>query len=130
MSKDTNKQAAEKLFAETTHDVLFANPKGEFFTSENIGALSLKPGEKLEKFERTPKEESIVEKVYELNAKDTVTKVKEVSSLEELKAFDYDDRKSVKEAVEKKAAELIATIKVVGTSNKAQDGNKETEDQK
>ena len=49
MSKDVNKQTAEKLFASTTHDVLWANPKGEFFTSENIGSLSLKAGQKLTK---------------------------------------------------------------------------------
>ena len=53
MSKDTNKQTAEKLFATTAHDKLWANPKGEFFTSENIGALSLKKGQKLEFFERS-----------------------------------------------------------------------------
>lgn len=60
MSKDVNnKQAAEKLFATTTHDVLWANPKGEFFTSENIGSMSLKAGEKLTKFERTEEKEAV-----------------------------------------------------------------------
>ena len=52
MSKETLKQTAATMFASTAHQVLWANPKGEFFTSENIGSLSLKPGQKLEKFER------------------------------------------------------------------------------
>jgi hypothetical protein len=52
MDKTTTKQTAEKLFASTTHDVLWANPKGEFFTSENIGKLSLEAEQKLTKFER------------------------------------------------------------------------------
>lgn len=122
MSKETNKQAAEKLFATTAHDVLFANPLGEFFTSENLGSLSLKPGQKLEKFER-PKEKASEEVEYEFNAKDTVAKIKEVASLEDLKAYETDTRKSVKEAYEKKHAELVASIEVTN-------GNEDTEDQK
>lgn len=120
MSKETNKQAAEKLFAATSHDVLFANPEGEFFTSENLGNLSLKPGQKLEKFER-PKEKASEEVEYEFNAKDTVAKIKEVTSIEDLKAYETDARKSVKEAYDKKLAELTASIEV--------DGNDETENQ-
>lgn len=51
----TLKQEADELFASTTHNVLWANPKGEFFTSENAGNLSLKKGQKLTKFERSEK---------------------------------------------------------------------------
>ena len=71
MSKDTLKQTAAQLFASTAHQVLWANPKGEFFTSENIGNLSLKPGQKLEKFER-PQDVPEDEKVVVLNATKTI----------------------------------------------------------
>lgn len=55
IDKTTLKQEADKLFASTTHEVLWANPAGEFFTSVNIGSLSLKAGQKLTKYERPVK---------------------------------------------------------------------------
>lgn len=134
MNKDTNKQAAEKLFASTAHNVLFANPKGEFFTSENIGSLSLKPGQKLEKFERTPeKEEAAISGKKELNANASIAFIKVATSLEAIKPLETDERKSVKEAYDKKVLELTAAIDVVGATDGAtetQNGNKDTEDQK
>ncbi|MDP2060371.1 MAG: hypothetical protein U1C58_06265 [Flavobacteriaceae bacterium] len=48
----TIKERAASVFETTAHDKLFANKKGEFFTSENLGNLSLKPGEKLIPFVR------------------------------------------------------------------------------
>ena len=121
MSKDVNKQTAEKLFASTTHDVLWANPKGEFFTSENIGSLSLKAGQKLTKFERSEKSEKEVPdvKVPEVNIKDTIAKIKAVGSLEALKAFESDDRKSVKQVYDWKLKQLTEAITVVGAKNVA-----------
>ena len=121
MSKDVNKQTAEKLFASTTHDVLWANPKGEFFTSENLGSLSLKAGQKLTKFERTEKSEKEAAdvKVPELNIKDTIAKIKAVGSLEALKAFESDDRKSVKQVYDWKLKQLTEAITVVGAKNVA-----------
>ena len=121
MSKDVNKQTAEKLFASTTHDVLWANPKGEFFTSENIGSLSLKAGQKLTKFERSEKSEKEVTdvKVPEVNIKDTIAKIKAVGSLEALKAFESDDRKSVKQVYDWKLKQLTEAITVVGAKNVA-----------
>lgn len=121
MSKDVNKQTAEKLFASTTHDVLWANPKGEFFTSENIGSLSLKAGQKLTKFERSEKSEKEVTdvKVPEVNIKDTIAKIKAVDSLEALKAFESDDRKSVKQVYDWKLKQLTEAITVVGAKNVA-----------
>ena len=121
MSKDVNKQTAEKLFASTTHDVLWANPKGEFFTSENIGSLSLKAGQKLTKFERSEKSEKEVTdvKVPEVNIKDTIAKIKAVDSLEVLKAFESDDRKSVKQVYDWKLKQLTEAITVVGAKNVA-----------
>ena len=131
MSKDVNKQTAEKLFASTTHDVLWANPKGEFFTSENIGSLSLKAGQKLTKFERTEKSEKEAAdvKVPELNIKDTIAKIKAVGSLEALKAFESDDRKSVKQVYDWKLNQLTEAITVVGAKNVA-NGNEDTDTKK
>lgn len=127
MSKDVNKQTAEKLFASTTHDVLWANPKGEFFTSENIGSLSLKAGQKLTKFERSEKSEKEVTdvKVSEVNIKDTIAKIKAVDSLEALKAFESDDRKSVKQVYDWKLKQLTEAITVVGAKDVA-NGNEDT----
>lgn len=131
MSKDVNKQTAEKLFASTTHDVLWANPKGEFFTSENIGSLSLKAGQKLTKFERSEKSEKEVTdvKVPEVNIKDTIAKIKAVGSLEALKAFESDDRKSVKQVYDWKLNQLTEAITVVGAKNVA-NGNEDTDTKK
>ena len=131
MSKDVNKQTAEKLFASTTHDVLWANPKGEFFTSENLGSLSLKAGQKLTKFERTEKSEKEAAdvKVPELNIKDTIAKIKAVGSLEALKAFESDDRKSVKQVYDWKLNQLTEAITMVGAKNVA-NGNEDTDTKK
>lgn len=130
MSKDTHKQAAEKLFANTAHDVLWANPKGEFFTSENIGSLSLKPGQKLEKFER-PQDAPEDEKVIVLNAAKTIWAIDKVANLEDLIAFKGDERKTVKEAYAKKEAELTAAISVVGvTDETGANGNEDTDSKK
>ena len=126
MSKDTNKQAAEKLFASTAHEVLYANPKGEFFTSENIGVLSLKPGQKLEKFERTP--EVVETKAKALNATQSIEVIEQLATLEDLHAFEADERKTVKEAYAKRHAELVAVIEV--KASEGTDGNEETEDKK
>lgn len=130
MSKDTNKQAAEKLFATTAHDVLYVNPKGEFFTTENIGALSLKPGQKLQKFERDQEvsEAANEDKVYEVNAKNTIAKIKEAATLEDLKAFEIDERKSVIEAYTKRLAELTEAIEVAVVIQV--NGNDDTEGKK
>ena len=127
MSKEILKQTAEKLFASTTHDVLWANPKGEFFTSENIGSLSLKAGQKLTKFERSEKSEKEVTdvKVPEVNIKDTIAKIKAVDSLEALKAFESDDRKSVKQVYDWKLKQLTEAITVVDAKDVA-NGNEDT----
>jgi hypothetical protein len=53
--KPTLQEEANSLFASTSHKVLWGNPAGEFFTSENIGLLSLKPKQTLTKFERPTK---------------------------------------------------------------------------
>jgi hypothetical protein len=130
MNKESIKQEADKLFASTAHNVLWANPKGEFFTSENTGNLSLKAGEKLAKFERT--EEKVIEgsssEKKELNANDTIAKIKATTSLEALKEFESDERKSVKSVYEWKAKQLTEAIQVVGATGA--NGNENTDTQK
>ena len=122
MSNDTIKQMAQELFASTTHQELWANTKGEFFTSENIGALSLKAGEKLRKFER-PEVATEDKPIKPLNALETIALIQNTASLGNLKAFETDDRKGVKAAYNDKYAELVAKIDVNLEENK---GKQET----
>lgn len=130
MSKDITKQAAEKLFASTAHDVLYANPKGEFFTSENIGALSLKPGQKLEKFERT-KQATEVPTIKPKSAEDLIAEIKNIATID-LAELGKDieakgkNRTTVIAAFDARISELTALIEVDSSDN----GNKDTEAQK
>lgn len=113
MSKETNKQTATQLFASTTHDKLWANPKGEFFTSENLGVQSLKKGQTLEKFERPQKEEVVeVPTVKPLSAVDSIKAIEEATTLEALFPFETDKRTTVIAAYEAQHAKLIASIEV------------------
>jgi hypothetical protein len=137
MSKDTNKQAAEKLFTSTTHNILWANKKGEFFTSENIGSLSLKPGEKLEKFERTSeKEANEVPTVKPATADALIANTKSIATIEMAElAKDIEakgkNRTTVIAAFDERIAELTAAIKVVGaTAETGANGNEDTEGKK
>jgi hypothetical protein len=59
----TIKQEADALFASGTHNVLWANPAGEFFTTENMGNLSLKKGQRLTKYERSEKAVKLVDDI-------------------------------------------------------------------
>lgn len=68
MAKETLKQTADKLFASTSHTKLWANPKGEFFTSENIAKLSLKKGQSLSEFQKSGK---VVQEVTTDNPEET-----------------------------------------------------------
>lgn len=47
MTEKEIKKTAKELFEKRTEEVLYSNPKGEFFTSKNYAELSLKEGEKL-----------------------------------------------------------------------------------
>lgn len=128
IDKNKLKQEADKLFDSTSYEVLWGSPIGEFFTSEKTGSLSLKAGEKLIKFEKT--------ETKELNANDTIAKMKAVTSLEALKEFEGDERKSVKSVYNWKAKQLTEAINVVGaktvgiTSTVTGNGNEETEAKK
>ena len=106
--KTTLKQEADKLFASTSYEVLWGSPAGEFFTCEKIGSKALKKGEKLIKFEKT--------QTKELSANDIIAKIKAVNSLKELKAYEGDDRKSVKSVYSWMEKQLIAAINVNGAS--------------
>lgn len=137
MSKDTNKQAAEKLFATTAHDVLWANKKGEFFTSENIGSLSLKLGEKLEKFERVAEKEAVeVPTVKPATAESLIANAKSIATIEMAElGKDVEakgkNRTTVIAAFDERIAELTAAIPVVGaTVETGVNGNEDTEGKK
>lgn len=120
IDKTTLKQEADKLFTSTSYEVLWGSPAGEFFTSEKTGSLSLKENEKLIKFEKT--------ETKELNANDTIAKIKATTSLEALKEFESDERKSVKSVYGWKEKQLIEAIKVVGSTGA--NGNEDTEAKK
>jgi hypothetical protein len=128
MSKEDIKQAAAQLFASTTHDVLWVNPKGEFFTSENIGSLSLETGQKLEKFERTPEKEVIDTKGKTLNQGETIAEILKVENIEGLKIYELDERKGVNAAYTDQLAKLTEAIPVIGAT--VVNGNADTETKK
>ena len=46
---------AKKIFSQSSHDELWANPSGEFFSSKNLAELSLNKGQKLTSFKRDDK---------------------------------------------------------------------------
>lgn len=136
MSKDNLKQAAEKLFAATAHDVLWGNPKGEFFTSENIGKMSLKKDQKLTKFERSSdaveaKDNDASNVIKPKKAEDLINEAKEFETIEHVEiAKDIEakakNRTTVIAAYDERIAELTAAIDVVGATN----GNEDTDTQK
>lgn len=130
IDKITLKQEADKLFASTSYEVLWGSPAGEFFTSEKFGTLSLKPGQKLTKFERPDETDTkkLVPEKKEPNANDTIAKIKAVDSLEALKEFAGDERKSVKQVYAWKEKQLTAGIVVVGA--KTENGNADSVNQK
>jgi hypothetical protein len=123
IDKTTLKQEADKLFASTSHEVLWGSPAGEFFTCDKIGSLTLKEGEKLIKFEKAEKKE--------LNANDTIAKIKATNTLKELAQFAGDERKSVQQVYTWKEKQLIDAIKVAGaTAGTGTNGNADTDTQK
>jgi hypothetical protein len=131
MTKEEIKVEANNLFASTNHQVLFANPRGEFFTTENIGELSLKPKEVLMKLER-PEETTEAKKEKTLNQGETIAAILKVETIEGLALYEADERKGVKAAYEDKYAKLVANIKVnLDTTDKGTgDGNADTDTKK
>lgn len=122
MSKDNLKQAAEKLFASGAYKVLYGvESTGEFFTQESLAKLSCKKSETPVKFEKKDavKVQETTEapadrKVYPMNSNNTIEKVKETKTLEELAAFELEteDRKGVLAEIAKQKEKLIANLEV------------------
>jgi hypothetical protein len=123
MIKEELKQTANELFASTTHNVLFANPRGEFFSSKNMGQIGLGSDEELVEFNRSTETEETP--VQPLNAGETIAKIEAVTTVEDLKAFEADDRKTVQAAYTEKLEKLIAGIHVVGATGSEGTGAKE-----
>lgn len=135
MSKENLKQTAEKLFATSTHNVLWANPKGEFFTSENIGNLSLKNGQKLTKFERAEvKEVTDVDTVKPKKAEELIAEIPNIQTIE-LAELGRDveakgkNRTTVIAAYDERIKELTAAIEVTGAQTETTEGTGTTEGQ-
>lgn len=143
MSKDNLKQAAEKLFAATTHDVLWGNPKGEFFTSENMGKISLEKDQKLTKFERASntveaKNNDASNVIKPKTAEYLINEAKELETIEQVELFKEieakaKNRTTVIAAYDERIAELTAAIDVTteGTDTLVPtNGNEDTEGKK
>jgi hypothetical protein len=107
---------AKKVFATTDGNVflsenranLHAGAKGTVFTFEKVEKV-----EKAAKAEITAKQES----TKPLNATDTIAAIDACKTLEDLKAFEGDERKTVLEAYNKKSEALAEALKVVGAEN-------------
>ncbi len=95
-----------------TLQVYFKTADGQSFFQESDARNHAKSLEskKVEKVER-PFEaiEDKEVKEYAINAKDSIALIKEATAVTALEAFADDERKSVKEAYEKKLAELNAS---------------------
>lgn len=133
MSKENFKQAAEKLFSQTAHNVLWSNPKGEFFTSENLGFLSLKNGQSLTKHIRPAEITEESKEAKPLSASEAIYLIDKTQTLEELAVYETDERKTVKAAFELKLDQFVKANTVVEATvvtTNTQDGNKDTGDQK
>lgn len=94
---DITKKAKE-LFDKTVYDKLYVNPKGEFFSRKNYCDNSLKEGESCRVVTRQEVLEAVA-KPKQLNAKETIALINEIETIEDLAAYDADDRKSVQEAL-------------------------------
>ncbi len=105
MTKEELKKEAKQLFETTSHNVLYGNPKGEFFTSEQSGNPTLKEGETLHKFERSEFVKA-ADAAEPLKAEQAIEAIGKATTLEELKPFEADKRATVKKAYDAKLAEL------------------------
>ena len=98
-----------------TLQVYFKTADGQAFFQESDArnhakSLESKKVEKVERpFEAIEDKEVKEVKEYAINAKDSIALIKEATAVTALEAFADDERKSVKEAYEKKLAELNAS---------------------
>lgn len=107
------KDQAQKIFSQSSYKELWANPSGEFFSSENLAKLSLKADEKLTNFKRDELTEIAEESILNYNASiaiagfDLISDASELNSLLEQEK-EGKKRKTVIEALEKRISELNA----------------------
>lgn len=140
MSKQKLEQTAQRLFAKTAHTVIYGVAScNEFFTSKNAAQNACKKGEKPIEFTKSviasDESEKDVKKEHPDNAKNTIVKIEETTSLEALSEFetDIENRKSVLAAIEKQKAKLIAGLSVQADSvntDTTDNGNEDTETDK
>lgn len=118
MSKENLQQAAEKLFASTDHKVLFGvESKQEFFTQQSMAKLACEKDEqpiKFEKKEAKADDDQTEKKVYPFNSKDTIAKIKETKTLDELAVFELETegRKGVLSEIALQKEKLIKEFEV------------------
>ncbi|QTV06052.1 hypothetical protein [Faecalibacter bovis] len=104
------KDQAQKIFSHSSYKELWANPSGEFFSSENLAKLSLKADEKLVHFKR---DEIAEESILNYNASIAIAGIDLISDALELNSLleqekEGKKRKTVIEALEKRISELNA----------------------
>jgi len=106
-----NVAKAFENFPET--DTVYATSDGQVFLNKNRAELHATPKGRVQTFTRgVSEQEKSAETNVVPNAKTTVEAIKQVTALEELKAFENDSRKTVLEALEKRKAELLAELEV------------------
>lgn len=119
-----NVAKAFENFPET--DTVYATSDGQVFLNKNRAELHATPKGKVQTFTRGVSEQEKSTKTNVVpNVKTTVEAIKQVTTLEELKAFESDSRKTVVEALEKRTAELLAELEVTseavtGNQNKTE----------
>lgn len=130
MTKNQSKKAQEIFSRDTEISKLWMNPKGEFFTSENLGKGSLKKGEVLELVTRQTK---IVKEKYEhpilgRSVPDVKVKVGEITNQEALEKLlqeekEGQNRKGAKSAIR----ERLEALKADDTGSEQTEDAEETE---
>lgn len=103
--KDLENKALAFFKENAKVDEVFCTLDGNVFTLENRAKLHAGKDGKVYPFKREVEAVEDTETPM-LNAKDTIAKIKEAITLEQLEAFVGDDRKTVAEALEAKANEL------------------------
>lgn len=112
------KKEAAKIFAENpTIKTLYVNNKGEFFTTMNLAQNSVSSKTDITEIHKDAPVTAEADteagtQTDRPNVKTTVDSIKAAKTLDELKAFDGDDRTTVQTAYDKRLKELEA----VGTS--------------
>lgn len=108
MNKEELKEKANELFAKNPDlKKAFATTDGNVFISENRAKLHAGKGNVIV-FENSLNDEGPQKET--LNVKETIALINQAASLEDLVVFETDERKGVKEALEKKTTELTKPV--------------------